>query len=46
MKANALKKKIADGVNCVGGWVRTTLSGGILRRSIFALCWVNEVPRT
>ena len=21
MKANALKKKIADGVNCVGGWV-------------------------
>ena len=20
MKANALKKKIADGVNCVGGW--------------------------
>ena len=21
MKANALRKKIADGVNCVGGWV-------------------------
>ena len=21
MKANALKQKIADGVNCVGGWV-------------------------
>ena len=20
MKANALRKKIADGVNCVGGW--------------------------